>query len=80
MKPFYESVQDAISEINPRFVTFAEPHLDISDPFVAVPEGLDDSAFAYAPHFYDFLMLVTKRFFPSLILDVELRWHPNHSA
>ena len=72
MKPFYESVQDAISEINPRFVTFAEPHLDISDPFVAVPEGLDDSAFAYAPHFYDFLMLVTKRFFPSLILDVEL--------
>jgi hypothetical protein len=72
MKPFYESVQSALSEVNPRFVTFAEPHLDASDPFVAIPKGLDDSTFAYAPHFYDFLMLVTKRFFPWLVVDVML--------
>ncbi len=71
MKPFFHSVHETITRHNKHFVTFAEPQFADSDPFVHAPDDLDPKQFAWAPHFYDFLMLVLKVFIPWLAINVD---------
>ena len=71
MEPFFVSVQKTVAKHNAKFITFAEPHLDPSDPFVQAPSDLDSNEFAWAPHFYDFLMLIMKAFHRWLAVDID---------
>ena len=72
MKPFYEAVHKVTSKHNTKFVTFAEPHFDSTNPFVEAPDGLDVNSFAFGPHFYDFLTLIAKSFNRWIGIDIEL--------
>lgn len=71
MAPFYKNLSKVLREVDSRFVLFAEPHLDGDNPFPIMPRGMDTSKYAFAPHFYDFLMLVSKRYFEYFCVDVE---------
>ena len=71
MKPFYSSVHKTITKHNANFVTFAEPHLESTNPFVEAPDDLDRNNFAWSPHFYDFLMLVMKAFISWMVIDID---------
>lgn len=71
MEPFFISVHETITKHNKTFVTVAEPHLDITNPFVRMPDDLDNDNFSWAPHFYDFLMLVTKIFWRFVAIDID---------
>jgi len=63
MVPFFEKVRGVVCAQNERFVIFAEPHVDIIDLSVEkAPEALDAEKFAWAPHWYDGLTIILKRY------------------
>lgn len=64
--PFFREAARRLHAISPRAVVFAE-----NEPFRAPPPlvGLDSGPVAYAPHWYDGVVLFLKRFHPWLGVD-----------
>jgi len=69
-RPFVNRFAQAIREIDPRALIFVEPVVGRAPP----EWGPDDArGIVYAPHWYDLLVLFTKRFSPLLAIDLLAR-------
>ena len=78
MVPFYKRFATAIrAEMGPDCVIFAEPHINILKGWketvepktLVAKELLDDEQWAWAPHYYDLLSLMSKTFRSWVVID-----------
>ncbi len=70
LKPFTERYAAAIHEVMPEALIFIE-----AEPLAPPPKYSECNKLVYAPHFYDGVTLLTKRFNPNFNLDL-MTFHP----
>lgn len=65
---FFDVVCSTVTKSNPRFVTYAEPAFDPTDPYPNMPLALlehpNHMQFGWAPHWYDAVTLFLQRYDP----------------
>lgn len=69
-RPFVNRFARAIREADPRALIFVEPEVGRAPPQWGPADAL---GIVYAPHWYDLLVLFTKRFSPLLAIDLLAR-------
>lgn len=64
--PFFQKVQETVCKHSKNFLIYAEPHIDpLSPKMENIPSFLDPNIFAWAPHYYDLITLVSKKHYSS---------------
>jgi len=76
MVPFFEEIQQVVSSVNARLVTYASPHIDVMNPSTpSAPNALlnPHRRFGWAPHFYDAATLLLKSYSNWFALDIDYK-------
>eukprot|EP01062_Namystynia_karyoxenos_P011620 TRINITY_DN14175_c0_g1_i1.p1 TRINITY_DN14175_c0_g1~~TRINITY_DN14175_c0_g1_i1.p1 ORF type:complete len:773 (+),score=218.31 TRINITY_DN14175_c0_g1_i1:283-2319(+) len=69
LAPLWMLVLDAVRAHNKHWTMFAEPHIDPLNPAVPPAPKMTKGNWAWAPHWYDAIVLMTKTFRPWVAID-----------
>eukprot|EP00756_Hemistasia_phaeocysticola_P062966 Hpha_TRINITY_DN6441_c0_g2::TRINITY_DN6441_c0_g2_i1::g.274::m.274 len=69
--PLMQRVSEGIRSVSPRYTIFAEPHIDPLNPSHPLAPPMPEGQWAWAPHWYDAIVLMLKHFPPWLAIDEQ---------